>query len=151
MAFISSDIRGNHSVTYFLETVIKEHNNNKFNIFFYINNKEDLTTEKFKKFGMKSLNIKSLNDIDAINTIRNDKIDILIDLMGITSDQRLTLLKNRLAPIQISWCGYCNTTGLDQMDYLIADKNLIYKEEINLYSEKIIFYLKYGIVTQDLV
>ena len=139
LAFLSSDIRGNHSVNYFLETVLKEYNNNEFNIFFYINNKEDQTTEKIKKFGMKSLNIKSLNDIDVINIIRNDKIDILIDLIGITSEHKLSLLKNRLAPIQISWCGYCNTTGLDQMDYLIADKNLIYKEEINLYSEKIIF------------
>jgi len=138
LAFLSADVREKHSVTYFLETVLKEYNNSEFDIYLYINNKEDSTTEKFKKLCKKTLNIKNLNDVEAINAIRNDKIDILIDLMAITSDQRLALLKNRLAPIQISWCGYCNTSGLDQMDYLIADKNLINKNEVELYSEKII-------------
>jgi predicted O-linked N-acetylglucosamine transferase (SPINDLY family) len=44
-----------------------------------------------------------------------------------------------LAPTQISWCGFCNTTGLNEMDHIIADPNLIYDEEKNLYSEKIIY------------
>ena len=59
--------------------------------------------------------------------------------MGLTSDNRITLLKNRLAPIQISWLGYCNTTGLENMDYIISDQNLIFQGEENLYTEKIIF------------
>ena len=62
--------------------------------------------------------IKSLKDVDAINLIRKDKIDIIIDLNGLSSDHRLVLFKNRLAPIQISWCGYTNTTGLNEMDFL---------------------------------
>ena len=71
--------------------------------------------------------------------IRKDQIDIVIDLNGFSSNHRLTLFKNRIAPIQISWCGYTNTTGLNEMDYLITDKNLIYKSEQNLYSEKVIY------------
>ena len=59
--------------------------------------------------------------------------------MGITSGSRLEIIKNRVAPIQISWCGYCNTTGIKQMDYMITDSNLIQKKEMNLYQEKIIF------------
>ena len=70
--------------------------------------------------------IKNLKTIkEAINAIRSDKIDIIIDLMGITSNHRLALFKNRLAKKQLVWCGYCNTTGIDEMDYLISDKNLI--------------------------
>jgi predicted O-linked N-acetylglucosamine transferase (SPINDLY family) len=63
----------------------------------------------------------------------------MFDITGVTSFNRVSLFKNRLAPKQISWLGYCNTSGLDNMDYLIADKNLIYEEERKCYSEKIIY------------
>ena len=58
--------------------------------------------------------------------------------MGITSNQKLSLIKNRIANKQVAWCGYNNTTGLEQMDYLISDKYSILENEVNLYSEKII-------------
>ena len=80
-----------------------------------------------------------MNKIDLINLIRSDKIDIFIDLMGVTSDQRVEILKNRAAPIQIVWCGFCNSTGIEEVDYIISDPNLIYDSELNLYQEKIIF------------
>ncbi len=106
----------------------------------YLNNKkDDEDTSFFKTLVSKSLNISTKEDEEAINIIRDDGPGIIIDLMGFSSYNRITLLKNRLAPIQISWLGYCNTTGLNQMDYIIADPNLIYDEEKNFYSEKIIF------------
>jgi predicted O-linked N-acetylglucosamine transferase (SPINDLY family) len=80
-----------------------------------------------------------LSDEDAINAIRSDKIDIIIDLMGITSNHRLVLFKNRIAKKQLIWCGYCNTTGIDEMDYIISDRNLILQNEEKLYSEKILY------------
>jgi predicted O-linked N-acetylglucosamine transferase (SPINDLY family) len=67
------------------------------------------------------------------------KIDIMFDLMGITSKPRIALFKNRLAPIQISWLGYCNTSGINNMDYIISDPNLVFPEETNLYTEKLIY------------
>ena len=71
--------------------------------------------------------------------MRKSNINIMIDLMGLSSLNRLSLFKNRLAPIQILWLGYNNTSGLSQMDYLIADPNLIKKNEVKFYSEKILF------------
>ena len=140
MAFISSDIKSKHSVAYFLKSVINFYDDKQFNIFLYNNhNVEDDTTKEFKENIFKILEIKSLKDVDVINQIRKDKIDIIIDLNGLSSDHRLVLFKNRLAPIQISWCGYTNTTGLNEMDFLIADKNLIKAEEEKHYSEKIIY------------
>ena len=142
IGFLSSDIINNHSVTYFLKTVINNYDKNNFQIYLYLNNKKiyhDETTQFFIDKVDNSHNISDLNDIDAINLIRNDKIDILIDLMGITSDSRLQIIKNRVASKQILWCGYCNTTGVDEMDFIIADKNLIYESEHNLYREKILY------------
>tara|TARA_B100000780_G_scaffold100583_1_gene70227 strand:+ start:107 stop:1786 length:1680 start_codon:yes stop_codon:yes gene_type:complete len=140
LAFLSSDIARKHSITYFLKTILSKYDKNKYKIFLILNNaEEDFTTNAFKELVDESFNIKGLDDIKAINLIRQQNIDIIIDIMGLTSDNRIALLKNRLAPIQISWLGYCNTTGLENMDYIISDKNLIFQDEENLYTEKIIF------------
>ena len=105
-----------------------------------LNQKEDdYKSKEFKSLCDGSINIKDLNDIDSINKIRQNNYDIIVDLMGVSSSNRLVLFKNRIAPIQATWLGYCNTTGVDQMDYIFADKNLIMDDEVNLYSEKIIY------------
>jgi protein O-GlcNAc transferase len=142
IAFLSSDLRASHSVTFFLKTILKNYNKKEYEIYLYLNNKEqtyDNDTKSFIALADETVNISILSDIQAINLIRKDHINIMFDLMGVTSKNRITLFKNRLAPIQVSWCGYCNTTGLNEMDYIIADPHLIYDEEKNLYSEKIIY------------
>ena len=142
IGFHSADIRSKHSVTYFLKTILVDYDKNKFHIHLYDGNKsdqEDATTKEFRGFVDKMTNIREMNDIEVINLIRNDKIDILIDLMGLISNHRLSLYKNRLAPIQITWCGFQNTTGIKEMDYIIVDKNLIFDDEKKLYSEKILY------------
>ena len=141
IGFISSDIRSQHSITYFLRTVLSTYNKDKFRIFLYHNHNSlnDATVLELNNYVSNFEFINKLNDIDVINKIRNDEIDIIIDLNGYSSNHRLALFKNRLAPIQVSWCGYTNTTGLKEMDYLIVDRNLIRPEEEKFYSEKIIY------------
>ena len=82
--------------------------------------------------------VGDFNNEKIVNIIQEQNVDILIDLIGFTNTNRLEIFNSRIAPIQISWLAYCNTTGLGTMDYLIADRNLIYDEEDNQYSEKII-------------
>jgi protein O-GlcNAc transferase len=140
IGFLSSEILGKHSITYFLETIFKNYNKDKFEIYLYLDNAiEDENTNEFKILVKKFINVSSLEDIEAFNLIRSDNIDIMFDITGVTLSNRVSLFKNRMAPKQISWLGYCNTSGLENMDYLIADKNLIYDEEKNYYSEKIIY------------
>ena len=140
LAFLSSDIKNFHSITYFLKTVLLNYDKNKFEVSLILNSDEDdYTAKEFMSLCDGSINIKDLNDVDSINKIRHNKYDIIVDLMGMSSSNRLVLFKNRIAPIQVTWLGYCNTTGVDQMDYIFADKNLIKDDEVNLYSEKIIF------------
>jgi len=140
IGFISSDIQKKHSITFFLKTILLQYDKNEFEINLYLNNKiDDETTDDFKDLVDGYYRIFNLSDLEATNLIRKDKLDIVFDLMGITSSHRINLFKNRLAPIQISWLGYCNTSGLKEIDFLIADKNLIYPDEERLYSEKIIY------------
>jgi protein O-GlcNAc transferase len=142
IGFLSSDIKSKHSIIYFLKTVIDNYNKDKFEIYLYTNNiknSEDETIKLIKSSVNRNYEIYGMNNLDVINLIRGNKVDILIDLMGLTSAHKVEILKNRAAPIQIVWCGFCNTTGIDEVDYIIADPNLIYDSELNLYQEKIIF------------
>ena len=138
IAFFSSDINQAHSVTYFLKPVLKNINKNKFEIYVISNSKRDEYKDQYKKYLNDWFNIRNLNDLEALNFIREKKIDIIFDLMGFTSENRISLFKNRIAPIQISWLGYCNTLGLNEMDYIFADENLIFNDEEKYYTEKVI-------------
>ena len=140
IGFLSADLRGQHSITYFLRDILANYDKETFSIILISN--QDTNDETFKKLSEmvdESVNISSLTDIEALKFLRNQKIDILVDIMGVTSEQRIELLNLRIAPIQMLWLGYCNTLGIKNMDYIIADKNLIYENEKKHYSEKVLF------------
>ena len=137
LAFLSSDIFEGHSITYFLRGLIKNINRNNFEIFAISNSNKDESKNGYKNLFLEWINISKMEDIDSINLIRSKKFDITIDLMGLTSENRISLLKNKISPIQITWLGYCNTTGIDQVDYIFADDNLIFNHEYNFYAEKV--------------
>ena len=140
VGFLSSDIIDGHSTTYFLKTILSNYDHKKFEIFLFLNNsKEDQTTKDFKNLVYKTINIFNLDNISTLNQARELKLDFMIDLMGYTSTQRIELFKNRMAKNQILWMGYCNTTGLENMDYIISDPNLISSNEQRFYSEKVIY------------
>ena len=82
--------------------------------------------------------ITNLDNQKVIDLIQNKKINILIDLMGMTDADRIEIFNNRVSPIQISWLGYCNTIGFDTIDHIIADKNLIKEDEKKYYLENIL-------------
>ena len=80
----------------------------------------------------------NISDFDAANQIRECKINILIDITGYFSNNRFSIFKYKPAPLQISWMGYVNTMGMEEIDYILADPHLIKLEEENLYSEKVL-------------
>ncbi|MEK6357095.1 MAG: tetratricopeptide repeat protein [Burkholderia cenocepacia] len=90
---------------------------------FYHNHfEEDHTTERFKAHATTWRNVAGMSDTAFLERVRNDRIDIVIDLSGHTGRNRLVALAQRAAPVQASWIGYPATTGLAAMDYFIADR-----------------------------
>ena len=99
----------------------------------------DEMTDQLKNSFTYWYDVFSYKDSDLIDFVRKKNINILIDLNGYTLGNRLNVFAERVAPIQILWLGYCNSTGLKNMDYLISDANCIKTDEENQYSEKIIY------------
>jgi len=140
IGFVSADLR-EHAVGYQILNVLRElYSLNNFILYAYYNNEEeDIITREFKKNFHYWRNIFSIKtDIEIVNQIRKDEITILVDLSGYTTGNKIGVFIHRGAPIQISWCGYLNTTGLKNMDYVIADTNVLLKKEQSFYTEKII-------------
>ena len=141
VAFLSSDLK-KHSISSFLKDLFFNIDKKTFEIVALSNlakNKEDSMSEFFKNSADQWHSIQDKSDIEVINLVKSLDIDILIDLNGLTEGNRVHVMKNRCAPIQICWLGYNNSTGLKNVDYLIADHNLIKKNEESLYAEKILY------------
>jgi predicted O-linked N-acetylglucosamine transferase (SPINDLY family) len=62
-----------------------------------------------------------MSDSQLADAIHADAIDILVDLTGHTNVPRLGVFSERPAPVQVTWLGYLNTTGLTRMDYRLSD------------------------------
>jgi len=139
IGFLSSDLKGDHSVTFFLKTILRNYDKNQFEIIIFNNQKENKISEKITNLIDKTINIGKLNNLEAFNTIRKYNLDIMIDIMGYTSQNRIEFYKNRLAKKQVIWMGYCNTSGLSNMDYIIVDPNLVLKNEKKYYAEKVLY------------
>lgn len=138
IGYISGDFR-KHSVSYFIEPILANHDKNIFNIFCYsdvIN--PDPVTIKLKHYSDTWRPIYKLNNKELRTIIKKDNIDILIDLSGHTASTRLELFAHRSAPIQITYCGYPDTTGLSNMDYRITDNIADPEGSDKFYTEKLI-------------
>jgi len=118
IGFVSADFFG-HVVNFFMQGILKHINYQLFNVICY-SSKTFMQTESFPNVTWKI--IKEMDASDVKKIIVNDNIDILIDLSGCTSGGRLDVFALKAAPIQITYCGYPNTTGLPNMDYRIVDK-----------------------------
>lgn len=123
IAYISPDFRA-HSVSRFFEPLLFNHDTDKYEVFCYYNyDLSDNVTLKLKQQAEHWRNIYPLDDIDVVTRIMNDGIDILVDLAGHTGNNRVSVFAYRPAPIQITWLGYPNTTGLSEMDYRFTDEH----------------------------
>jgi len=138
IGYVSSDFR-KHALSYFFEPILKNHDKSHVEIYCYSDvHIPDDTTERLKKMSDKWCSTLEMNDKEVAQKIYEDEIDILIDLAGHTAKNRLRIFSYNPAPIQITYLGYCNTSGLKSMDYWITDAVLHPEDTVELAVENII-------------
>ncbi|MBK9523065.1 MAG: FkbM family methyltransferase [Rhodocyclaceae bacterium] len=122
IGFVSGDIR-RHSVSYFIEGPLSNLETEQFELFAYNTySKTDYRADQLMAIFSTWRNVFGIDTKKLTQLIRRDQIDILFDLSGHTGHNRLDVFASKAAPIQVSWIGYPNTTGLSAMDYRITDE-----------------------------
>ena len=121
VGYVSPDFR-EHSVAYFLEPLIAAHDRAAFEVFCYAQvARPDQRTERFRGLADTWRSTVGMTDADLATAVREDRIDILVDLAGHTGGNRLLAFARRPAPVQLSWLGYPNTTGTEAIDARLTD------------------------------
>ena len=136
IGYYSADFR-DHPVGFHILDLIKNHNRSKFEIiaFSFLNKDNDKVQNELKKSFDKFIDVEKISNDEIVNLSRKLKINISLDLMGYTSKNRIEIFEKRCAPIQINFFGYPATSGSKNIDYIIADKNMIKENEKVNYSE----------------
>jgi predicted O-linked N-acetylglucosamine transferase (SPINDLY family) len=121
IGYVSPDFRG-HAVSYFCTSLFKGHDRSKFEITCYSNvaNPDDMT-ERIRNLADNWRDVYGIPDAELARLIKEDRIDILVDLAGHTGGNRLKVFALKPAPIQVTWLGYPGTTGLSAIDYRLTD------------------------------
>lgn len=121
IGYVTPDLRS-HSVAYFIEPLLAHHDRTQFEIICYLElGVADHMTERLELLAGSVKKTNGLSDGQMATMIRDDQVDILVDLAGHTSNNRLPVFACKPAPVQITYLGYPNTTGLPTIDYRLTD------------------------------
>lgn len=121
IGYVSPDFR-DHTVPRFIGAALKYHDREQFEVFCYSDVSEyDATTHRLRSLVEHWRDIVGLPDEKVGRIIRDDEIDLLVDLRGHAASNRLTLFAQKPAAVQINMVGYFDTTGLSAMDYRLTD------------------------------
>jgi predicted O-linked N-acetylglucosamine transferase (SPINDLY family) len=124
IGYVSGDFR-DHVVGQNLLPLLREHDHREMEIFCYVDVlRPDAMTEQLRQHADAWRGIVGLPDFDAANLIRQDGIDILVDLALHSANNRLGVFAQKPAPVQATYLGYCGSTGIDAMDYRLSDPYL---------------------------
>jgi protein O-GlcNAc transferase len=121
VGYVSPDLR-QHSVAYFFEPILSHHDPTQVETFCYANvPNPDAVTQRLRNLSHHWRDVYNLDDDQLADLVRFDGIDILVDLAGHTGSNRLLMFTRQPAPIQVTYLGYPNTTGLVNMNYRLTD------------------------------
>ena len=121
IGYVSPDLR-RHAVTYFFEPLMRAHDRSAVEIFCYAEVfTPDHVTARLQALSDHWMSTLGVNDADLAARIRADGIDILVDLAGHSAHNRLPAFAWRPAPVQVTWLGYPNTTGMKSVGYRLVD------------------------------
>ncbi len=122
VGYVSPDFR-EHSVARFIEPVLRQHDADHFEAYLYVTHPcTDSVADRLRGLvDGRWRDVHGLTDDQALHRIREDRIDILVDLAGHTAGNRLSLFAEKPAPVQLTWLGYPDTTGLKAIGHRLVD------------------------------
>lgn len=137
VGLVSGDLKI-HPTGHFLESILAHIDRGRIELIAYPTRRvEDALTARIKPYFSAWTPLASMNDEQAAARIRDDRIDLLLDLSGHMNFNRLPLFAWRPAPVQASWLGYFASTGLPAMDYLLGDPHVLPDDAQTHYTERL--------------
>ncbi len=138
VGYFCADFR-DHPTSRLLCGVFERHDKETFETFaFSFGRKADFMTTRLRAAFDRFLDVENLSDEKIAALVRQNEIDIGVDLMGFIADARPGIFACRAAPIQASYLAYPATMGADYIDYLIADATIVPAPRRDFYAEKIV-------------
>lgn len=135
---VSADFH-KHPVGVFFQAFAQYHDKSKFSLVCYNNSSlRDMITDDIIRCADQFRWVSGTTDDELISLIKEDGIDILIDLSGFTAGSRLSVFAQKPAAIQATWLGWFNTTGIKAIDYIVVDPVMVRTGEERYYVEKTI-------------
>lgn len=139
VGYLSHDFR-DHPVSHQLYPLFRLHDRQRFRILIFSLGPDDNSTyrKEIESNCDDFFDLAKCGLAEASRIIFDQQVDILVDLMGHSKNNRMDILALRPAPIQVSYLGFLSTTGADFIDYIVADRLVVPPEHEGYYSEKII-------------
>lgn len=134
IGYLSSDFC-NHAMSYLIAELFERHDRARFDIRGYCNSPDDgsdIRLRVIRSFDAFT-SIRGLPDEDAAHRIREDEIDILVDLNGLTTGGRLEILRWKPAPVQVTYLGFIGPVPMPELDYLLCDDFVVPSAEAGFY------------------
>lgn len=121
VGFLSGDFR-EHPVAYFIEGMLRQMDRSRYRIYLYSTARNgDVVTERFRALADGWHDVQGCDNSALAAKVAADGVHVMIDLAGYTDGGRMAAFARRLAPVQAAYLGYCTTTGVQAMDYLLTD------------------------------
>lgn len=138
LGIISADMHHQHPVNIFMQPVLARLSREQFEpVMYYGGAAYDSETQKARQRVPRWVQVQGWSDEQLARQIETDAIDILLDLSGHTTHNRMALLARRVAPVQVAFLGYPHSTGVPNMDWIIADRVLAPAGCEALFSEQV--------------
>ncbi|MCI5045349.1 MAG: tetratricopeptide repeat protein [Aquisalinus sp.] len=139
LGYVSANFN-THAVAAHVLEVIENHDPEQFEVFCYCHTAApaDHVQDRLRAAGVTFRRINNVSNLSAANQIREDQVEILVDLMGYTEGARLQIFAHRPASVSITWIGFAGSIGANWMDYILADDIVLPAEHEAFYEEKVI-------------
>ena len=137
LGYLSSDFC-RHAMSYLIAELFERHDRARFEVFGYCSSPEDgsdIRARVIRSFDQ-FRNIKHIPDAEAARVIRDDEIDVLIDLNGLTSGARPQILRSRPAPVLATYLGFVGPVPLPELDYMLCDELVVPETLRSAYDPK---------------